>query len=67
MSITRVNCMVGANWIRLSPSKGERMEVRGSTTSVGKITEPSPYPLPWEGRGEEHCAKELPRRFRDSR
>ena len=45
--------MVNIDGIRLSPSKGERTKVRGSATIAAKSTQPSPYPLPWEERGEE--------------
>jgi ABC-type multidrug transport system fused ATPase/permease subunit len=34
-------------------AEGERMKVRGSTQAPHTV-EPSPYPLPWEGRGEKN-------------
>ncbi len=33
--------------------KGERIEVRGFSESLPKRAKPSPYPLPWEWRGEQ--------------
>src|SRR6266436_10450458 len=33
--------------------EGERSEVRGIPSQNRESREPSPYPLPWEGRGEE--------------
>jgi hypothetical protein len=59
--------MVNIDWIRPSPSKGERAKVRGSATIAAKSTQPSPYPLPWEGRGGKNCAPYLPKRDSNSK
>jgi hypothetical protein len=47
--------------------KGERTRVRGSAEVVAKSTEPSPYPLPWEGRGGGLGGKPLRKRVGNSR
>ncbi len=36
--------------------EGERTEVRGYPLERSESVEPSPYPLPWEGRGEQRQA-----------
>jgi hypothetical protein len=59
--------VVNIDGIRLSPSKGERTKVRGSATIAAKGTQPSPYLLPWEGRGGKNCALYLPKRDSNSR
>jgi hypothetical protein len=60
--------MVNIARIRLSPSEGERTKVRGgSATIAAKSTQPSPYPLPWKGRGGKNCAAYLPKRDSNSR
>ena len=35
--------------------EGERMKVRGSRLHVARSAEPSPYPLPLEGRGDQNA------------
>jgi tRNA-specific 2-thiouridylase len=37
-------------------AEGERSEVRGIPSQDAESIEPSPYPLPWEGRGEQKQA-----------
>jgi tRNA-uridine 2-sulfurtransferase len=37
--------------------EGERIEVRGLSSQSAERLEPSPYPLPWEGRGEQASLK----------
>jgi hypothetical protein len=59
--------MVNIDGVRLSPSKGERIKLRGLATIVAKSTRPSPYRLPWEGRGGKNCATYLPKRDSNSR
>jgi tRNA-uridine 2-sulfurtransferase len=56
--IDRVNWHpVACNTSSASPlEEGERTEVRGRSQK-GENFEPSPYPLPWEGRGEESRAQ----------
>jgi tRNA-uridine 2-sulfurtransferase len=43
--------------------EGERIEVMGSSTQKGECMEPSPYPLPYEGRGEKLNRRDLPSSF----
>lgn len=42
----------GAGWSASPLAQGERIEVRGSD-GTHHSAQPSPYPLPWEGRGGE--------------
>src|SRR6266511_1395675 len=53
--IDRVNWHPAAwNAYAASPlDEGERTEVRGVALEDDKSIEPSPFPLPWEGRGEQ--------------
>jgi tRNA-specific 2-thiouridylase len=57
--IDRVNWHpVACNASSASPlEEGERTEVRGGRLRKGENFEPSPYPLPWEGRGEQKRAQ----------
>src|SRR5437867_8239351 len=56
--IDRVNWHpVACNASSASPlEEGERNEVRGGRLRKGENFEPSPNPLPWEGRGEQKSA-----------
>jgi len=46
--------MINASTASASPfAEGERIEVRGCSTEEARNLKPSPYPLPWGGRGEE--------------
>jgi hypothetical protein len=42
--------------------EGERTEVRGFSPRATETSEPSPYPLPSEGRGEQQSFNGAPRR-----
>jgi ABC-type multidrug transport system fused ATPase/permease subunit len=55
--VPRATYKRGAASIASPLAEEERMKVRGSSFEAARNVEPSPSPLPWEGRGDQKAAQ----------